>query len=170
MKKLFRLLLAPMMVFTLAPGPMRRDRGGDSEPPPPVRRTPEPEGGAGTSGERPKYAPRSAPRRTEYLAGDIQIDPKTLGTAQEHGYTMLFRSTGLGKRQLTGHITGLQRQGDYIILHVDVVEPVKWHIRAALAHNDVRVMGGKLVSGSIIKFILSPRQWRNKKPDHPGEF
>jgi hypothetical protein len=169
MNKLISLLLAPMTVFTLALGPMKRDRGSGSDPAPPVWARSEPEGAVTPGGERPRVAPR-APRRAEYLAGELQIDPSTVGTAEEQGYTMLFRSTGLGKRQLTGHITGLQRQGDYIILHVDVVEPVKWHIRAALAHNDVRVMGGKLASRSIIKFVLSPRQWRNKKPKHPGEF
>jgi len=36
---------------------------------------------------------------------------------------MLFRSTGLGKTELTGHIVGLERQGDYLLLQVDVTDP-----------------------------------------------
>jgi len=29
---------------------------------------------------------------------------------------MLFRSTGLGKTELTGNISGLERQGDFLVI------------------------------------------------------
>ena len=45
---------------------------------------------------------------------------------------MLFRSTGLGKTELKGKIDTIQRQGDYLIMYVDVTDPVKWRIRVAL--------------------------------------
>jgi len=38
---------------------------------------------------------------------------------------MLMRSTGLGKTELRGKITGLVRQGEYLVLQVETIEPVK---------------------------------------------
>jgi len=83
---------------------------------------------------------------------------------------MLFRSTGLGKTELVGRIADMQRQGDYLIMHVDVVEPVKWRIRAALSFRDLAKVTGACAKAAIISFVLSPKQWRNKEPLHPGEF
>ncbi|GAI56921.1 unnamed protein product [marine sediment metagenome] len=83
---------------------------------------------------------------------------------------MLFRSTGLGKTELVGRIAEMQRQGDYLIMHVDVVEPVKWRIRAALSFRDLVKVIGACAKAAIISFVLSPKQWRNKEPLHPGEF
>lgn len=83
---------------------------------------------------------------------------------------MLFRSTGLGKTELVGRIAEMQRQGDYLIMHVDVVEPVKWRIRVALSFRDLVKVIGACAKAAIISFVLSPKQWRNKEPQHPGEF
>jgi len=83
---------------------------------------------------------------------------------------MLFRSTGLGKTELTGHIADLSRQGDYLIMHVDVTDPVKWRIRAGLAMQDLGTLLKVMLKASIIGYILNPKQWFNKNPQHPGEF
>jgi len=83
---------------------------------------------------------------------------------------MLMRSTGLGKTQLTGQIIELKRQGDYLIMHVDVVDPVKWKIRVAVSFLDVAKVIASCAKRSIVSFILSPKQWRNKKPNTPGDF
>jgi hypothetical protein len=83
---------------------------------------------------------------------------------------MLFRSTGLGKTELVGRIDNLQRQGDYLIMYVDVVEPVKWRIRASLSFGDLAKVMACMVKKSVLGFILSPKQWGNRKPDHPGDF
>ena len=83
---------------------------------------------------------------------------------------MYFRSTGLGKTELKGKIDDLQRQGDFVIMYVDVVDPVKWRIRAALSFSDVIKVLRCMIKRSIISLILSPRQWKNKNPQHPGEF
>lgn len=81
---------------------------------------------------------------------------------------MLMRSTGLGKTELKGKVSGLVRQGDYLILQVETLEPVKWKIRVGLARSDM---------WPVIKGLL---RWRNMKmlfstkwtadPPHPGEF
>ena len=83
---------------------------------------------------------------------------------------MYFRSTGLGKTELTGSIAGLERQGDYLIMHVDVTDPVKWRIRGGLAMKDLGTLLKVMLKASILGFILNPMQWLNKKPQHPGEF
>lgn len=83
---------------------------------------------------------------------------------------MFFRSTGLGKTQLTGKIVEMQRQGDFLIMHVDTTEPVKWRIRAAMSFRDLATVVGACMKTAILKFLLSPRQWLNKEPTHPGDF
>ncbi len=83
---------------------------------------------------------------------------------------MLFRSTGLGKTELTGHIADLTRQEDYLIMHVDVTNPVKWRIRGGLAFADLLTLLKVMMKPSIIFYILNPKQWFNKNPQHPGEF
>jgi hypothetical protein len=83
---------------------------------------------------------------------------------------MYFRSTGLGKTQLTGKVVEMQRQGDFLIMHVDTTEPVKWRIRAAMSFRDLATIGGTCMKTAILKFLLSPRQWLNKKPTDPGDF
>lgn len=83
---------------------------------------------------------------------------------------MYFRSTGLGKTELTGSITGLERQGDYLIMHVDVTDPVKWRIRGGLAMKDLGILLKVMLKATILGFILNPKQWFNKKPEHPGDF
>ena len=46
---------------------------------------------------------------------------------------MLFRSTGLGKRELVAEITGVRAQGDYLIMEVETSEPVRWKIRGGVS-------------------------------------
>ena len=83
---------------------------------------------------------------------------------------MLFRSTGLGKTELTGHISGLERQGDYMVMFIDVTDPVKWRIRGGLAMKDLGTLIKVMLKVSIIGFIVNPLNWFNKNPKHPGEF
>ena len=83
---------------------------------------------------------------------------------------MLMRSTGLGKTQLTGYINDIKRQGDYLIMYVDVVDPVKWKLRVGVSHRDMTKVIKSCGKRSIISFILSPTQMRNKNPNHPGDF
>ncbi len=83
---------------------------------------------------------------------------------------MLMRSTGLGKTQLTGHVNNIKRQGDYLIMYVDVVDPVKWKLRVGVSHRDVTKVLKSCGKRNIISFILSPSQMRNKNPNHPGDF
>jgi hypothetical protein len=55
-------------------------------------------------------------------------------------------------------------------MHVDVVDPVKWKIRVAMSFRDLAKVIASCACRSIVSFILSPKQWRNKKPNPPGDF
>jgi len=79
-----------------------------------------------------------------------------------------MRSTGLGKTELSGKISGLIRQEDYLILQVETIEPVKWKIRVAIAKPDIWQVMKALLKWKNIKVLLSTR-WK-AEPKHPGEF
>jgi hypothetical protein len=81
---------------------------------------------------------------------------------------MLMRSTGLGKTELSGKISGLIRQEDYLILQVETIEPVKWKIRVAIAKPDIWQVMKALLKWRNIKVLLSTK-WK-AEPKHPGEF
>ena len=83
---------------------------------------------------------------------------------------MFFRSTGLGKTQLTGKVVEMQRQGDCLIAQIDVIEPVKWRMRVAMSFRDLPGIVGACMKASILKLLLSPKQWFEKKAKHPGDF
>ena len=83
---------------------------------------------------------------------------------------MLMRSTGLGKTELSGKVNSMQRQGDYIIMYVDVVDPVKWKLRVGLNFRDLAKVMSCMAKSAILSFVLSPKQWNNKEPEHPGDF
>jgi len=82
---------------------------------------------------------------------------------------MLFRSTGLGKTELVAEIDHIQRQGDYLILHINTLEPVRWKIRGAINYKDSRTLLKAALKVSVIAFLLSPlRLFRSA--NHPGDF
>ena len=85
---------------------------------------------------------------------------------------MRFRSTGLGKTELVAEVDRVERitrQGDYLVLHVATLEPVRWKIRAAMDYKDVIAVLRSCLKLSIITFLLWPvRAFRTAKD--PGEF
>ena len=81
---------------------------------------------------------------------------------------MLMRSTGLGKTELKGKITGLVRLGDYLILQVETTEPVKWKIRVAIAKPDIWQVIKGILKWKNLTLLISTK-WR-AEPKHPGEF
>ncbi len=83
---------------------------------------------------------------------------------------MLFRSTGLGKTELMGDIDTMERHGDYLVMYVNVTDPVKWRIRVAMGFKDLTRVMACMAGRSVLGFLMSPRQWANRKPAHPGDF
>jgi len=49
---------------------------------------------------------------------------------------MRMRSTGLGKTELTAHITSIELAQDMMIMHVQSTAPVRWHIRTGVQASD----------------------------------
>lgn len=82
---------------------------------------------------------------------------------------MLMRSTGLGTTELVTEIIGLRRQGDYLIVEMKTLAPVRWRLRSGLCLRDFGVLIRYLIRLSIIAFFLSPWRWF-KKAKHPGDF
>jgi hypothetical protein len=83
---------------------------------------------------------------------------------------MYFRSTGLGNKELAGKMLEMKHQGDFLVLHVNTTEPVKCRIRAAMNFGDLATAVKACMKMAVLKFLLSPKQWFNKKPKHPGDF
>lgn len=80
-----------------------------------------------------------------------------------------MRSTGLGKAELVAEIVGLKRQGDYLIMELHTIKPVRWKIRGGLSHKDLRMLLKAMMKMSVLGFFFNLRAWF-KEPTHPGEF
>lgn len=82
---------------------------------------------------------------------------------------MLFRSTGLGKSELVAEIVDIKRQGDYLIMEVQTLEPVRWKVRGGLNRQDLRMILKSVFKASVLGFLLNPSGWF-KAAAHPGDF
>lgn len=82
---------------------------------------------------------------------------------------MLFRSTGLGKRELVAEIVAVKRQGDYLIMEVQTTEPVRWKIRGGVTWKDLRMLIKAVLNLQVLLYLLAPSNWF-KQAEHPGDF
>jgi len=82
---------------------------------------------------------------------------------------VLFRSTGLGKTELVAEVDYIRSQGDYLILYVNTLEPVRWKIRGAISYKDLIKILGVCLKVSVISWILGVFR-AFKPPKHPGDF
>jgi hypothetical protein len=82
---------------------------------------------------------------------------------------MLMRSTGLGKAELVAELTTLKRQGDYLIMEMQTSQPVRWKIRGALSHKDMKMVLKAMLKLSILSFLLNLKAWF-KESVHPGDY
>jgi hypothetical protein len=68
---------------------------------------------------------------------------------------MLMRSTGLGRTELVGHVTGISVKDDYVIIAMKTTDPVKWQVRIAADLPDLLSIAKLLVfSLTGIKFFI----------------
>jgi hypothetical protein len=91
------------------------------------------------------------------------------GEFEEESFRMLFRSTGLGKRELVAEIVAVKRQDDYLIMEVETSEPVRWKIRGGVTWKDLRTLLKAIFSPPVLWYLLGPPNWF-KQAKHPGEF
>ena len=68
---------------------------------------------------------------------------------------MRIKSTGLGKTELVGHIEGIKRVDDYLVLTMRTAEPVRWHVRVAITPKDLRQMIKAGLKGPNLKYVIS---------------
>jgi hypothetical protein len=81
---------------------------------------------------------------------------------------MFFRSTGLGKTELKVRAASIDRQGDWLILHMETLEPVKWKLRVAMSLPDLWSVIKRVLKWHNLKLLLSLK-WK-REPQHPGDF
>jgi hypothetical protein len=82
---------------------------------------------------------------------------------------MKLRSTGLGETVLQGKLEKITQVQDYLVLHVQTIDPVQWHVRAAMDYNDLLTMVKLIIKGPVLKYIFSGlRSWKN--PHHTDDF
>ena len=82
---------------------------------------------------------------------------------------MKMRSTGLGETVLEGELDKITRKGDYLILHVNTIEPVQWHVRAAIDYGDLLSLIKLIIKGPVLRFLLLGIKNR-KNPRHTDDF
>ena len=68
---------------------------------------------------------------------------------------MKMRSTGLGETVLLGEMNKITQVQDYLVLHVNTLEPVQWHVRASMDYNDLLTLIKLILKGPVIKFLFS---------------
>ena len=77
---------------------------------------------------------------------------------------MKMRSTGLGETVLVGELDKITLKDDYLIMHVNTLEPVQWHVRAAIDYKDLFVLIKMVLKGPVIKFLFSGiKNWKNPR-------
>jgi hypothetical protein len=80
-----------------------------------------------------------------------------------------MRSTGLGETVLIGEMDKITQKQDYLILHVNTLDPVQWHVRAAIDYNDLLTLIKLILKGPVLKFLLFGFKNR-KNPRHTDDF
>ena len=82
---------------------------------------------------------------------------------------MKMRSTGLGETVLEGELDKITQKDDYLILHVNTIEPVQWHVRAAIDYSDLLALVKLIFRGPVLKFLVLGLKNR-KNPRHTDDF
>ncbi len=67
---------------------------------------------------------------------------------------MRTRSTGLGSTELVQEIKYMKPAGDYLIMGMQTVEPVKWQVRAAMTYMDVLTLMKILFKPNVVWWIV----------------
>ena len=82
---------------------------------------------------------------------------------------MKMRSTGLGETVLLGELDSITQKQDYLVLHVNTIEPVQWHVRAAIDYKDLVQLIKLILKGPVLRFLFLGFMNR-KNPRHTDDF
>ncbi len=67
---------------------------------------------------------------------------------------MRMRSTGLGKTELVAEIVNLNKEGDYLVLSMKIIEPTKWRVKAGLSFRDLAKLLGYMLKPANLAYLL----------------
>ena len=67
---------------------------------------------------------------------------------------MRTRSTGLGSTELAQQFRYMKPQGDYLIVGLETIEPVKWQVRAAATYIDILALAKVLLKPAVIWWLV----------------
>jgi hypothetical protein len=75
---------------------------------------------------------------------------------------MRMRSTGLGKTELVAELSDLEREGDYLVLSMKVIEPTKWRVKAGLSFGDLmKILGYMFKPTNLAYLVVGFFKYRN---------
>jgi hypothetical protein len=79
------------------------------------------------------------------------------------------RSVGLGKTELEGFFESIEKKGDFLIVHMQITNPVRWHVRAAVSYSDmlalIKILAKEFFNGTIPYLFLRGAKFEEKPPD-----
>jgi len=67
---------------------------------------------------------------------------------------MRTRSTGLGSTELIQEVKYMKPTGDYLIMGMQTVEPVKWQVRAAMTYLDFLTLMKVALKPAVIWWVI----------------
>lgn len=82
---------------------------------------------------------------------------------------MRQRSAGLGKTELEGYFESIEKKGDFLVIHMRITNPVRWHVRAVVSYRDmirlVKLIAKEFFNGTIPYVLLWGAKMEEKPPD-----
>lgn len=82
---------------------------------------------------------------------------------------MRQRSAGLGKTELEGYFESVEKKGDFLIVHMRITNPVRWHVRAAVSSRDmmrlIKILAKEFFNGTIPYIFLRGAKFEEKPPE-----
>ena len=83
---------------------------------------------------------------------------------------MRVRSTGLGKQEMKAGIQNIETvKKDSLIMRVETIEPVLWHIRIVMGPADIRRLISQMLKPKVIFGILK-LAFKKGDPEPEGDW
>ena len=83
---------------------------------------------------------------------------------------MRQRSPGLGRTELEGYFESIEKKGDFLIIHMRITNPVRWHVRAVASNRDItrliKIFAKEIFNGSIPYILLRGANSEEKPPEY----
>ena len=84
---------------------------------------------------------------------------------------MRVRSTGLGKQQMKAEVNSIKLiPKNSILMQCETTEPVRWHIRIVLGHDDCIKIIGQMLKPSILFGVAKLILFKKGEAEPEGEW